>query len=357
MERDTYWVKGYTANYYDPFGGFLNRKANLAHDMVESNLLTMHIAPTPAEGQPANFTGAIGQFAVTGDVQPTSIAIGEPCMLYFSVEGVGNFDYVRCPTIPDNPAWKAYVPTSKITYREARTTGVKMFEQAIIPKAAGVMQLPSATFSYFDPDQKKYVTLPVGLSPVNVTGSAMEASAPQGNASSDNASVAITPPADGMSPNRLELGSLYPSLTPVYRHAWFWIVQASLVALPLLGLLLLLFRVAKKPDLTFAEREKRDRSRQQEESAMAEAVQRNDAAAFFIAARHAAQLQLGSQWGVSPESLTLREIRTREPELAARLEPLFVQADEVIYSGRASSNLDLAEWQRRTRELLQPQPA
>jgi hypothetical protein len=37
--------------------------------------------------------------------------------------------------------------------------------------------------------------------------------------------------------------------------------------------------------------------------------------------------------------------------------PFFQQADEVIYSGKASSDLDLVEWDRRARELLQLQTA
>lgn len=356
MERDTYWVKGYTSNNFDPFGGFLTRHANLAHAMVESNTLTMHIQPLPTDGRPENFTGAIGHFDVTGDAQPASIALGEPFMLYFSVSGEGNFDYVRCPTLPASRSWKTYVPTSKINYRdEAHTHAIKMFEQAAVPNTTGVLQLPSASFSYFDPVQKKYITLPIPLAPIEVTDSASEAAVPQGSPGTGSGPDADAHQAGEMSPNRVILGALHADLTPVYRHAWFWIAQSILAMLPVLGLAFLLLRNWTKTDANLAERERLELFRREEE-AMAEAARRGDAAAFFTAARHALQLQLGSQWGVKPESLTLREIRSREPELAARLEPFFVQADEVIYSGRAGSNLDLAEWERRARELLQMQP-
>jgi len=90
---------------------------------------------------------------------------------------------------------------------------------------------------------------------------------------------------------------------------------------------------------------------------MAEAVRRNDALAFFTAARHAIQLQLGAQWNVSPEALTLGEIRERDPHRAETLEPLFTQVDEVIYSGQAGPHPDLAEWERKVREILQLQTA
>jgi hypothetical protein len=353
MERDTYWVKSSTPSSFDPWGGFLNRHNDLAHDMIASNLITMHILPLPTEGQPADFTGAIGNFEASGDVQPTSVAIGEPFTVTFSVSGEGNFDFVRCPTISTSSAWKIYTPTAKTDYRdEARIRALKTFQQAVIPNTAGMLQLPAATFSYFNPLEKKYVTLPINIAPINVTGSATPPPADEAAAPSGSTAVAASPPPDEMSPNRLRLGFLYSNLTPAYRQTWFWAVQGLLLALPLAAIALLLLRLRMRPDKNITERERRDRSRKDEEDAMANAVRQNNAAIFFTAARHAVQLQLGSQWKVQPESITLREIRQREPGLAERVAPLFAQADEVIYSGRASSNLDLAEWDRRARELL-----
>ena len=87
---------------------------------------------------------------------------------------------------------------------------------------------------------------------------------------------------------------------------------------------------------------------------MSEAVRRNDARGFFLAARHAIQLRLGTQWHLSPEAITLGEIRQRDPHLASTLEPLFNQADEVIYSGQASPDLNLAEWELHVRKELLP---
>ncbi len=88
---------------------------------------------------------------------------------------------------------------------------------------------------------------------------------------------------------------------------------------------------------------------------MADAARRDDVRAFFLAARHAMQLQLGVQWSVSPESITLGEIRRRDPAQAEAVAALFLQADEVLYSGRAGAKLDLGHWQRVVRECLQLQ--
>jgi hypothetical protein len=358
MERDTYWVKSYTNTTVPSFfGDMFSRRPNLAHEMVPSNLLTMHVQPLPEEGKPARFTGAIGNFQVSGEAEPSTVAVGEPVTLRFTVRGEGNFDYVRCPVLPEDPAWKPYVPRSGTNYmNEAHTQAVKLFEQSVIPRRNGNVPLPAASFSYFDPSVKQYVTVPINLPNILVTGTPPPVA--EGAPGADSASVAMTPKAAEFQPNRLELGQLRVSLVPVYRHAWFWAVEAGLVSLPVIGAALVFLRARSRPDAGLAERELRKRTLRREEDAMSAAVREKDARAFFLAARHAVQLQLGTEWSARPEAITLGEIRRRDPELAERLAPLFAQADEVFYSGRASSGVDLAQWEQRVRaELLQPQPA
>jgi len=358
MTRDTYWIKSASNNQFDPFGRFFGQHANLAHEPIASNQLIMHVHPLPLDGQPEHFTGAIGQFQATGDAQPVSVAVGEPLTLYFSISGTGNFDYVRCPAVPEDPAWKRYTPTSKINYRnESHTNAVKMFEQSIISNRNGIIPLPAASFSYFDPATKKYVTVPITLPAITVTGSAQPVDAALSEGPNDSAIAAVAAGTPGIIPNRLEPGRLYADLTPVYRKPWFWVAQGGLISLPLLGAIFLFIRSRSTPLDDRREQDRRRRSQQQEEDAMAEAVRRGDALAFFVAARRAIQLQLGAQWTIKPEALTLREIRARDPQMAENLEELFTQADEVIYSGHAASDLNLPEWDRRARELLQLQTA
>ena len=357
MERDSYWVKSFVNNVFDPFGGFFGRRANLAHEQISSNLLTMHIHALPTDGQPAHFTGAIGHFKVTGEAKPTSVDVGEPVTLRFTVAGDGNFDYVRSPALSDDPAWKAYTSKSNTNYLdESETHAIKTFEQSVIPRKNGNVPLPTASFSYFDPDAKQYVTVPIALPDITVNGSV----APLASAAADDndsTEISAAPNSAALLPNRLDIGSPRMSLAPVYRQPWFWVVQGGLLGLPLLAALFLFFRPRSTSDDRNAERARRHHSLQQEEAAMTEAARAGDALAFFTAARHSIQLQLGAQWNVNPESLTLGEIRDRDPHLAETLQPLFTQADEVIYSGLTDSHLDLVEWEHTVRELLQPQPA
>jgi hypothetical protein len=356
-ERDTYWMKSVTPNGFDSLG--FTTKTNLAHGMITSNQLMMHVRPLPDEGRPAHFSGAVGQFAVSSDAQPATVAMGEPVTLTYAIQGTGNFDYVRCPVLEDDSHWKAYAPTSTTNYAngdETRTTATKTFEQSLIPQENGNVPLPSASFSYFDPALRRYMIVPIHFASVAVTG-AMPLPAAASPAAPEETAASTPSGASDFLPNRADLGELRTSLVPVYRAPWFWPVQGALAALPLLGLAIFLVRRLARAGNETTESVSRRRSLRQEEAAMAQAVRQGDARAFFLSARHAVQLQLGTQWGVAPEALTLGEIRRRDPALAETLGPLFAQADDVIYSGRSAANADLAHWQRVALEFLRLQPA
>jgi hypothetical protein len=355
--RDTYWSKSAPPIANDPFGSLFGHPAQLMHKDILSNKLTMHILPLPDQGRPPGFTGAIGKFQISGNAVPANVNVGEPVTLRFTITGEGNFDYVHAPALTASPVWKAYNATSKTTYQdESNTQAMKIFEQPIIPQKNGVLPLPSASFSFFDPDTKQYVTVPIELPSVRVTGE-MPATAPAvtSSAGTDVSSPAETPAASapaGFAPNQLAFGSLTADLAPAYRHVGFWIVQGILAAVILAGVVLSVLRPRNDPSRD--EQALRLTSLRREEDAMDQAVREGDAVKFFSAARRATQLRLAERWHVAPESLTLAEIARRDPALAETVAPLFIEADDVIYSGAARSGIDLNEWNRRAREMVQP---
>jgi hypothetical protein len=176
--------------------------------------------------------------------------------------------------------------------------------------------------------------------------------APTPAETASSASPAAPAPAKGFVDNRLALGSLTSDLAPGYAHPWFWILQAGLLVFIFLGVLFLIVRPRRDP--ARAERALRHASLRQEEDAMSRAVRDGDAVTFFTAARHSVQLQLGERWHIAPEALTLNEISRRDEALGEAVAPLFIEADNVIYSGEAPTGLDLQEWDHRVREMLQP---
>ena len=74
----------------------------------------------------------------------------------------------------DDHAWKTYVHKSNPNYLndESRTNAIKTFEQSIIPQKNGNIPIPAASFSYFDLATKQYISVPIALPEITVTGAA-----------------------------------------------------------------------------------------------------------------------------------------------------------------------------------------
>jgi hypothetical protein len=348
-EYEARWVKSNPAMGNDPFTVFFGPRPGVAHETIESNPQTIHVHVLPTEGVPPGFSGAIGQFKVTGAAAPDTVAVGEPVTIHFAVSGDGNFGYVKAPVLATDPSWKSYVPESKIEYEdEAHTQAIKTFEQAVIPQTSGSVPLPAANFSYFDPTTKQYVTVPVPLPTITVTGTPPVASTASSLPNDDTAAAA---PSVNFAPNRLEAGRTFADLLPAFRHDWFWETQAGLGIFAFALAIFFALRGRRETDPAETLRTARAQALEEAGQTMSEAAQAGDAPRFFAAARHAVQLRLALEWGVEPESLSLAEISRRDSAFGAAVEPLFQEADEAIYSGRPRPAVDLAEWEKRVREL------
>jgi hypothetical protein len=142
----------------DPFNNFggVRKQISLATDPLNVKSL-----PLPAENVPANFNGAVGNYTMTVTAGPTNVAVGDPITVRAQISGHGALDSL---TLPDQTAWnnfKIYPPTSKVeTTDQLGLEGTKTFEEIVTPQNTDVHELPPFSFSFFDPDQKSYRTLP-----------------------------------------------------------------------------------------------------------------------------------------------------------------------------------------------------
>lgn len=121
------------------------------------------IRPLPAEGRPANFSGAVGRFNVDMNVQPAEVTAGEPVTLTLRITGAGNFENIAMPPFDFGPEFRAYDPKLTSTGRDHRA-----FEQVFIPRSDRITEIPSAAFTYFNPEQGAYQTITRGPFPLVV---------------------------------------------------------------------------------------------------------------------------------------------------------------------------------------------
>ncbi len=157
-----------------PFAQIMYNKKPPKDVKVPSPASELKVSPLPP-GQPADFSGAVGDFQVTSDISPAEGAVGEPLTLRLHISGAGNFDRVNSSLLEHLDHWKTYPVKSAFTPRNALGySGEKVFEQPLIAQTSGEQLIPALQFSYFNPRTQQYERTSTQPIRVNIAAS-MEA--------------------------------------------------------------------------------------------------------------------------------------------------------------------------------------
>jgi hypothetical protein len=308
--------------------------------------LTVH--ELPAQGRPVDFHGAIGTFSIASDVSPTKADVGDPLTLRMRVTGSGNFDRVDSSMLDHLDQWKTYPPKSSFNTSDPISfSGMKTFEQPVIASKPGVQELPGLTFSYFDPNTRRYETarsapLSVSISPA--LADSRTAPEPASAASSSDNKYAA-----GLRPDHVETTAV-SSLLPLYLQPRFLAVPSIVVLAFAAGWM------GARRRRALGERESASdrfvsRAAKRALAQMQEAARAGDAALFFESARTALQPLLAARWQLAPEEITSAEVEGRAG-MESDIRQLFALADEAKYSGRKLNATDFARWLRIVRRQL-----
>ena len=196
---------------------------------VHSKALVFKALPLPKDGQPANFTGAVGKFNIQLEADPIIVDVGEPITTTTTVTGEGGFDSVHAPVFPENDNWKTYKPASLDVEKQARGKK-KIFQQVIVPKKTGIEEVPPITFSYFNPAKKVYETsksMPVAIhvkestKVSNPTQAVAEVNLEQNKPEKAENRTLKTRLYTNLIPQHLDAGNFYDQIEPVFKKAWF----------------------------------------------------------------------------------------------------------------------------------------
>ena len=326
------------------FSGFFG-SATQKQIALNSEPNSVKILSLPTENRPGSFMGAVGQFDFTAETMPTQVAAGDPVTLKLKISGVGNFDRVTAPAVEKSDAWKTYKPGAKFEAADsAGYSGTKLFEQALVPTQTGKLEISALAFSYFDPEQKQYVTRTT--SPVNVEvapGQSVAATAMPATTTPAPATTAAA--ASGLAPNKIKPGHF---TAPLLR----WLLNPWLVAGVLLvsGLVALTyFLIRRRQRLACDPKRIRLANARRELRAQLETMERaaatGDTGSFFTAACAACQNLLGLRWSLPPRTITLAEINARLNGEADGLRTIFGLADEAVYTGRVFAAAELRQLQ------------
>jgi len=148
----------------DPFfDSFFNDPFfNNAYHSIEKKLhtknITLEVLPLPLEGKPENFSGAVGEFTISSNIDQTTIKTNEAITVKYTVNGNGNIDLIPDLQVQFPADFEVYDPkvSTNIRKKNSGISGYKIFEYTLIPRSAGTYDIPSASFNFFNPKTKRY---------------------------------------------------------------------------------------------------------------------------------------------------------------------------------------------------------
>ncbi len=136
---------------------------------ISSNPVKIKVKPLPESGKPKGFGGAVGQFKFDVSVDKQASNINNAISLKQVLSGVGNIKLTNLPAPAIPPDIEKYEPkiVTDINNSGSIIRGEKKAEYILIPRIAGNYNIKPVSFSYFDPEQKKYIT--ISSKPIELT--------------------------------------------------------------------------------------------------------------------------------------------------------------------------------------------
>lgn len=148
----------------DPFGMFNDDFFSIFRQGKPLTLSTqpsqLAVLPLPSAGRPPEFSGLVGSFDITTQYDNTTVAVNEPITAKVTISGRGNIKSITEPSVVAPDDFRLYNAGSEENISKAgyKVSGSKTFEEVFVPRRAGTYELPGFNLTYFDPDQRQYIS-------------------------------------------------------------------------------------------------------------------------------------------------------------------------------------------------------
>lgn len=125
---------------------------------LSSKPVTINVKPLP-KPQPPSFSGAVGKFNFTAEIDRTEAETNESVTLTYKISGAGNVNLLDHPTHAMPVEFEVYDPKINVSKTEKSKTlsGTKTWEYLMIPRNPGEYEIETPAFSYFDPAKAEYI--------------------------------------------------------------------------------------------------------------------------------------------------------------------------------------------------------
>lgn len=137
---------------------------------AQAQPVTIHVKDFPKAGKPETFTGAIGQFTFTVSMlTPSTVRVGDKISLLMTINGTGELSAIKPPDLCCRPGFTGVFKAPDIPPLGRIQNDAVQFTVDIRPLTPSIKEIPSISFSYFDPVPGRYVTVTSEPIPITVT--------------------------------------------------------------------------------------------------------------------------------------------------------------------------------------------
>lgn len=147
---------GQSRNIFDdPFFGTSTKDINLVAPAD-----TIQVLPLPASAGTA-FTGAIGDFSMKARIDSTVIHENQATALRIELSGHGNMEHFTLPPQIFPDAFEVFEPKvdNDVRLGNEDYSGKRTWEYVLIPSKPGTFRFEDVVFTFFSPEEGRYITL------------------------------------------------------------------------------------------------------------------------------------------------------------------------------------------------------
>ena len=145
----------------DPFEAFLNGGSGYVEvkRSIKAPGLKIHVDPLPK--RPDNFSGGVGKFNISGQLNKTEVKANDPITVRVVVGGIGNLKLIKQPVVNFPKDFDKYDPkvTDKTKLTANGVEGNMIYDFLAVPRNQGKYTIPPVEFTYYDVAANAYKTI------------------------------------------------------------------------------------------------------------------------------------------------------------------------------------------------------
>ena len=145
----------------DPFEAFFNGGSGYIEVKKKIVAPGIDIQVDPLPQRPANFSGGVGKFTISAQLDKTETKANDPVSMRVIISGTGNLKLLKLPVINVPKDFDKYEPkvTDKTKLTSSGIEGSMIYDVLIVPRHQGKYEIPPVEFTYFDTSENAFKTI------------------------------------------------------------------------------------------------------------------------------------------------------------------------------------------------------